>query len=190
MRLKYIDENQYINIQGSPFLFNNFREGVVILKTDTAFKVPLRYDIYSDIFEYKIDEKVFGVGNKKNIKEIILENMKFVYYENKGNVSFNGYYQLYKDGKCILLSKRKVLFKEKKKGDGIRPDEPAKFVSQKEQFYIINKEAYPQLIRNKKDLIKCFSDRTDSIKQFLKKYKVSLGKSEYLLSIIDYYEEL
>ena len=59
------------------------KKGVVVLKSDTAFKVPLRYDMYGDIFEYKHGEKVFEIANRHNIKEIILEDMKFVYFINQ-----------------------------------------------------------------------------------------------------------
>jgi hypothetical protein len=59
-----IHKLQYDKIEGSPYLFNDFKEGVVLLKSDTAFKLPLQYDMYNDIFEYKHGDKIYGLHSK------------------------------------------------------------------------------------------------------------------------------
>jgi hypothetical protein len=171
LRLKAnsINQNRYLNIKGSPYLSTNFIEGTVLLKSDTAFRLLLRYDMYKDIFEYKTGDEIYGIANKRSIKEIVLGDKKFIYYVNKENDSFNSFYQVYKDGNYILLLKRKVIYKEGQQGNGIIPNEPPQFVAKKDEFYIINKSSLPQLVKNKKTLINCFPDKSDSIKKFVKK---------------------
>lgn len=185
-----VSENKYIKIEGSPYLFSDYKEASITLKTDTSFKLLMKYDLYIDNFEYKHGNKTYLIDKKTDIKEIVISGKTFVYYNNPDYKSFDGFYQVYRNGSYSLLSKRYVEYQEEIKGNGIILAEPPKFVPKKEIFYIFSIKSIPQQIKNRKSLINCFPDKTAEIKKFIKSNKISPNNTDDILSVIEYYEKL
>lgn len=189
LRATSINANKFSNIKGSPYQTNNFSEGKVTLKGDTSFILPLRYNVYQNSFEYKHGDKIFGIANVENIKEIILNKDKFIYFTSRKDEKYSSYYQLHSEGKCILLSKKRVVYKEAQQGDGIRPTTPPEFMKQKDQYYIINDASDLVLLSNKKALLKSLSDKSNEIKAYMKENKLSVRNIDDLTKIIDFYNQ-
>lgn len=189
LRATSINANKFSNIKGSPYQTNNFSEGKVTLKGDTSFILPLRYNVYQNTFEYKHGDQIFGIANVENIKEILLNNSKYIYFTDRVDEKHSSYYQLHADGKCILLSKKRIVYKEAQQGDGIRPTTPSEFIKQKDQYFIINNASELELLSSKKILLKTLSDKSDEIKAFMKENRLSVKKIEDLTKIIDFYNK-
>ncbi len=69
------------NIEGSPYLLDDFTIGSVYTNTSDEFTdIPLRYNIYSDQIEFKTgDNSVFSMGTPEIIERVELGNYKMVY---------------------------------------------------------------------------------------------------------------
>jgi hypothetical protein len=181
-------QNSYSDVEGSPYLSDVFSIAEIYLKDTTAFRMPLRYNIYADAMEYKVNDAVYMIDNPHLINKIVLNGSNFVYlpFIEKG-----GYYEVLISGKCFLLQKRIVKYKP---AEGPKPIEgvsiPAKFVKEKDKFYFLmnSKESYE--IINLKTVVTALSDKKESIEQYLKTQKVKNIKKENLIKIAAYYNSL
>lgn len=190
LRSQLSEDDSFKEVKGTPCLNKEFIEGQIVLKGDTAFNLPLRYNIYKDVLEYRVKDKTYIVGNPEAIKEVVIGDNKLIYLTIKNTNDFNGYYELLCEGKCILLSRKQVRLNEKKLSNGIVPEKPAEFIRLDDKYFIINSSSIPVLVNNKKTLLKCLDDKSSEIEFFLKKNKLSVKKTEDLKSLIEYYNSL
>ncbi len=180
--------NEYQNIEGSPYLKSEFIDGVIYLKDTTAFKLPLRYNIYANEMEYQLKEVIYKVGNPQSLKKIVLGESVFIYlpFLQKG-----GYFELLESGKCFLVQKRSVKFKP---AEGPKPIEvtttPAKFIREPDVFYIGVKDSKTSEIANMKSVINALQDQKLKIESFIKTEKIKKTTKENLIKIVEYYNSL
>lgn len=99
-------------VKGSPYLNKNFESGFVIMhKTNDTLPLNLRYNMFADEMEVKLDEKnnLSSVQKKIDIS-IKLAEKNFYYFEG------NGYYEVLFKGKHSLLLKSQSIFIEEEPG--------------------------------------------------------------------------
>ncbi len=180
--------NEYQNIEGSPYLNSEFIDGVIYFKDTTAFKLPLRYNIFANEMEYQLKGVNYNVGNPQSLKKIVLGESVFIYlpFIHKG-----GYFELLESGKCFLVQKRSVQFKP---AEGPKPIEgisiPAKFIREPDIFYIGVKDLKPIEITNMKSVINALQDQKLKIESFITTEKIKRTTRENLIKIAKYYNGL
>jgi hypothetical protein len=181
-------QNSYNNVEGSPYLSDDFSIAEIYLKDTTAFRMPLRYNIYADVMEYKVNDAIYMIDKPHLINKIVINGSNYVFipFIEKG-----GYFEILISGRCYLLQRRIVKYKP---AEGPKPIEgvsiPAKFVNEKDKFYIIvNSREYYEII-NLKTLVTALSDKKESIDQYLKTQKIKNIKKENLIKIAAYYNSL
>lgn len=163
--------------EGSPYLNKAFSLAKI---DDTEAKFPMRYNAYTDEFEFlnsKNDTLVldktaayakitFSGSNKK----YILNN-----YINFTGKDYTGYLiEQYQKNKWACLKRERVGFYPGKKAKtSLENDMPAKYFAEKEDFYLKKPDgavvAFPE---SKKQLIKLFPDKKEAIETFVKEQKI------------------
>jgi hypothetical protein len=178
----------YADIQGSPYLNNEFTDGIIYLKDTTAIKLPLRYNIYSDEMEYQIEGVNYAIGNNQIINNILLGESIFVYLQFINN---GGYFEVIKSGKCFLVQKRSITLKPAEKPKPIVGNStPAKFVEEPDVFYMIVHDTLTFEIKNMKSVINALQDQKLKIESFIKQEKIKKPQKENLMKIAEYYNSL
>ena len=163
------------DIEGSPYLDKSFVKGSVITRDSIQYQnVPLRYNIYNDEFEFKVNEEMYLViSEPSSILKISIEDAVFIYLKKDNKY---GYYQLLNDDKIKLLLRYTVKFRQANVSNGINQARPPKFNRGSDSYYIQIGYNEPQKINNKKDIDLIFGTKSSSIKELIKKENIDVRK--------------
>jgi hypothetical protein len=176
------------SIQGSPYLDNIFRKGLVITAEDLVYKdVPMRYNCFLDIIEFQKENKSYDIIPKSKIKRAEFGWQKYRYDEFK---SVKGYFGILAEGHATLLVRYSIKFFEPGPVQGFSEASPASFDDLEETFYISIKDGPLAKINNSKKLLEVLNDRKDEVKTYISKLRLSTDKSEDMKRIINYYNTL
>lgn len=178
----------YNDVEGSPYLNNDFTDGIVFLSDTTAVKLPLRYNIYADEMEYKFNGVSFTIGNPQILNKILLGESIFVYIQ---FMKVKGYFEILEYGKCIVVQKRSIKFNP---AEGPKPIEgkniPPRFTAEPDKFYAIVNDSQTVRIKNLRSLKKALSDQKIKIESFIKQEKIKRASKENIIKIVKYYNSL
>ncbi|MGC9352925.1 MAG: hypothetical protein ACP5D9_03745 [Mariniphaga sp.] len=181
------------NIDGSPFLNDEFIEGSVFTTSKTQYVgVPLRYNIYNDQIEFQLGEApAQALAAPETIELIEYGNYTFEYapYTNAKKIK-RGFFLVEGKGNATLYSKPQVIFENAKEPAAYQDAVPARFIRRPDEYYIrVGKEAAVLIIK-KKDLEEVFPDHKDEISGFIKKNKVKPNNPESLKKLVQFYNSL
>ncbi len=177
----------YNNIDGSPYLKEEFQEGTIFMKDQKKYTVPLRFNLYASNFEFKVDDKIITIDNPNNIAKIEFDNSSYIYYQLKKR---NSFVELIAPGKNSLICKKIVVLKEAVPAGAYKEPKPASFSRKDDLYYIVNEKNEQFLVKSKKSLKNIFTDRQEEIAKFIKKEKISHRKKADLKKLVEYYNTL
>ena len=116
-------------IEGTPYLAENFTPGEVHFKQGDPTSAALRYNIFNDYMEFQQNGKTYILDPTPQINKVVVNDYIFVVekYESKGKVK-QGYFTLLDSGKVMLLAKQMVIFRERKEVKALESSAtPAKY---------------------------------------------------------------
>ena len=202
------DNNTYdINeISGSPFLNKNFNKGYV-LNTNSNNKVQtyLRYDIYNDLFEIKLD------SNSESLKtlersvnyEYLLNGEKFVLIESSNVINENHYttgngyvVELIPSIDRVGLYKRyssKLIPGKKATSSYGKDTKPS--IRNSVKYFLKLQEKFVQVEDHKRRILDAFPDNQKKLKKYIKgkgfKFRGSDRKIQnQMVKVVRYYNSL
>jgi len=178
----------YKDVVGSPYLIDEFIEGTIDLKDTIPVKLPIRYNIFRDEIEYRMNGLNYVFGNPQSLKSVTLGESVLVYlpFIEKG-----GYFEVNEMGKCALFQKRLVKLKpaeEPKAIVGVAV--PAEFVRKFDVYYLVLDENKSYKIKNMKSVLIALNDQQTKIKNYIKQEKIKNVKKNNLIKIVKYYNSL
>lgn len=181
------------DIQGSPYLNDNFIKGSIYTVSKTQYQdIPLRYNIYNDDMEFQTnDNNVLALSTPEIVEKITFGDytMEYIPYVTSRNVK-NGFFELILKGKASLYAKPQVEFLEAKDPAPYKDAEPAKFLRKDDRYYIrLGMEAAVPC-GNKKDVLGIFTDHSEELEAFIKKNKINVKKEDELKKLVEYYNSL
>jgi len=180
--------NNYLGIEGNPYLNKEFVEGVCDLKDSTEAKLPLRYNIYADAIEYRLKDVTYAVGNPQLLEKVIIGESEFAYLP---SIEKGGYFEIFERGKCLLAQKRSVKFYQAEAAKPIEGiSKPARFVNESDVFYIVFSESKVFKITNTKSVLQALQDQKPKIETYMDQEKIKNTKKENLIKIVKYYNSL
>ena len=166
-------------VSGSPFFNENFKSGHVIdIESDNKVKTFLRYDVYNDLFEIKLDlnsESIKILERSQNY-QYTLNNEKFVLIKypqviNEGHyISGNGYVvELTNPSKKAILYKRYYVdFNEGRKATSSYDKDTPPSLDLDKRFIIKFNDEYVKAEDHKRKILDAFPDKQKEIKKFIK----------------------
>ncbi len=185
-----------IPINGTPFLFDDFKSGTLELKDGkSSQEVPLRYNVYRDVFEIKYNSDTLTLNRPFDVKYIHLDSKIFfydLYFTESGSGKRNGYFEIVIEGKLSLYMKRNKdmsydSFVATYKGGGGT-----------KEYYYVDKISYfcrtdngePFLFRSSKSFLNGLTENKKEMKTFIKSNKIKFKKKDDLVSLVEYYNSL
>ncbi len=178
---------QSANIEGTPYLNDEFSPGNVILNDSTIYKdIPLRYNAYSDQMEFKHSNGVVLILDKAgSYKEVQIGEKRFVYTtlsceKNK----FTGFFEILVKGKATLFKKYTVNITDPQPAQPFKDPVPAQYQFKPESYYIVMDDKTIS-VSNEKSLLNDLSDK-GGLAAFIKKNKLKTRKQEDLAEIVQY----
>ena len=181
------------DIQGSPYLNDEFIEGSVFTTSKTQYEgVPLRYNIYNDDIEFRSDDgQVMVLAAPEVLEKVEFGDYQFEYiFYHVVNKTRRGFFTVIEKGKASLYSRPQIKFEEAKQPAAYQDAQPAKFTKRPDVYYIrIDMEA-AKPVTKQKDLQEAFSDHKAEIASFIKKNKIKANSPESLKELVQYYNSL
>ena len=179
-------------IQGSPYLDKEYKIGSVLTNRGVLYKeVPLKYNCYIDVLEFKKGNTAYDLIPKSIVKRAEFGNKIFVYkpVENSKKAD-SSYFEVLFEGKATLCARYAIKFYEAELPKGYLDPKPVRFDNFSQIFYISIGDSPAKKISTNKSLIEILSDKQDDVKDFISKRRLSVKKVSDLKQIIAYYNAL
>jgi len=184
-------QEPYRDIEGNPFLNDEFLEGEVYTKNKEVLKGLLRYNIYADEMEFLAKDNVYWIDNQENIETIKYGDHLFIYHPKPGDKFDKGdYFEIVEDGPTKLLLKRKVVLMDAVPAKPYQDPKPPRFDKSRDTYYMMQFQGAPEKVTSKSDILKFMADRETEINSFLKKNKISANNLNDLKKVVAYYNGL
>lgn len=182
------------DIQGSPYLTENFTKGNLITTGNMKYSgLLLRYNIYFDVFEFKHPGKnTLETLNPDIIREVVLKGNKYIWlpYTNEYGVT-HGYFITLNHGKAKALAHYTIDFVPAKELPIYHNDtQPAKFTEKRESLYVSFVDKPATLVLNKSDLLNALPAHKSAIAKYIKKQRIKVRMEKDFVKVIDYYNTL
>lgn len=183
-------ETKIEEIEGSPYLEEQFIEGIVELSTGATYAgIPLRYNVYNDEIEFRNRKgEVYNINNSASIREVIIGESKFVYTDCKIKKE-NKYLfaEVIREGNVSLLKHHRLRLVASKPAQTHRKAQAPRLIKGPSEYLIRKVDGSTEHFRNEKELVNLLADKSDKIWELINGKKLSVHKEEDIIAIIDYY---
>ena len=180
------------NYEGSPYMDDEFTEASITSSENQVFeKVPLRYNVYNDLFEVQMEDAVYNLRRGGIVSNVKLPGHSFIYskYEYLSTEG-EGYLELLARGTYTLYKKHQVVFKEAEPAQPYMDPKPAMFQHRDPLFFIAHKENKPVFIKNKRSLLKIAGENEKSLKNFLNDSSLKIRDEEDIIKAVEFLNNL
>lgn len=178
----YLTENQ---IAGNPYFNKEFISGNILKTNGAEIKdIPLRYNIYTNNFEFLKDHVAQNILAPTEIDKITMSGHTFVYtrYMTSKNIRYS-YFQIITKGKYQLLKMHKVVFERaEEKNTGW---DSSRFVSATPNYYLRYGDGLAHLIDSQKKLIKTLQPIQEEVIDFIQENRINAKDENKLIELVE-----
>jgi hypothetical protein len=174
--------NSEKEILGSPFLDSTFNKGTIILG-QAKLDIPMRYNIYLDLFELTKDNAILFM-NSEIVDTVILNDKTFIFIHKEKRKG--AYEVLFENSTGSVLKKHRVSFNKGATGVPFKEDVPPHYRNNLSEFYFYYKTGLVLRVTSLKQLADYFPQHKNEMKKFIKKNKLKRDKEEHLVNVFEY----
>lgn len=179
------NKNELINVDGSIFLFDDFRKAEVITTTGTFNAIKVRYNIREDVFQFQMGEQILLLDPTAIVKRIIVDNHVFVVkvftFQSR---EVKGFVEQLAAGKYSLYAKKNLTFRPAKPPRALESQPtPASYTRPSDTHYLELPNGKIEKVKNGKDIV--FLAQQPKLENLVKSKKLSMKKVEDLVKIVD-----
>ena len=179
------------DIDGSPYLHDEFQEGVVFYDGKYEFSnLQLRYNLYNDEIEYKENNVVMAIVGQEKIDKVIINDEAFIYIKKGTLKSLSGLVKMWNKETPSVITKMGVEFLKKEPAKPYVEALPDRFERSHSKHYMLKSETEIEKITSVKKLIKYLGNYEPELTEFSKKEKISPNDINELAQLMDYYHTL
>ena len=181
-------EGETATYEGSPYMNEEFTEATIVSSEDQVFiKVPIRYNVYYDLFEVEMEEAVYNLNRGGVVAKVEIEDHNFIYTEYDYQSSRGeGYLEVLIEGPWSLYKQHQVVFREAVPAQPYQEAEPASFEEKDPLFYVSHGDELPVFIRNRKGLLELAGDREKELNNFLKDNRIRLRDEAEMKKAVEF----
>lgn len=185
---KPILSNNYVEIEGNPYLPEQWTVGSIKLKNGAVINYnALRYNMASGELEFQRNDQAFILTNP--FDEFTLINATF----RKGfpaidGQSNNSFYEVLHDGKLKLLCfKNAVMYEEKPYNSATKIK---KFLHNTYYYLYKTDGTMVKVKKDKKAILAILSDKSSQLEEYFKKENIKIKEWSDVANVLAYYEKL
>jgi hypothetical protein len=196
---KPVMEQNYIDVEGSPYLNANWFPGTVNLSSGKAIIAKLKYDVLKDelLFQSPRDSMAlafvtpvkgfrfdtFGV-DESNLVPLIFSNG----YPDIDDQTQASFYQVIADGKVKLLKRYKKVIHSSQAFNSATTTKS--FAMRDAVYYLFKDGKMDRFKPSQKNAVAAMSDNTDKVQTFIKSNKADFKSDRDLAKLFTYYNSL
>jgi hypothetical protein len=183
-------EMTYNDVEGSAYLYDFFMPGRIIMRNGKIFEGPLKFNLYTEVIEFQTDDQsVYSVSNSNDVKTVIIGEYEYSCVYVPDDPTKFIFMQLVYDGTTKIYLRQTVAFRDKVAPQAYSEGTPARFVRNKDRYYL----SFPDLkyveITSVKTLLNSLNDESGKLKKYIKENKLKTDNPEDLFKIMSYYEK-
>jgi len=190
----YVKEQRERNseIEGSPYLDENFQDGKLSFRGRMYDGLKLRYNMYASQFEFKSEEEILYFDPAYTAVDTVwIGDDEFIYMEYiDDNRNKRKYMQLLNNGKTQVLSLRETILLEAEKPKGYEEGKPARFRQLAERHFVQFPGQPAVEFKNKRSIEDVFPEYEDQLISFAKNNKLKFRSSDDLIELCKYFDTL
>ena len=178
---------------GEPFLNSEFSEGTITTSEGIIYeKVPLRYNIYNDIFDFEKDGVSYTVDPVKYGLRVSIGSRQFVWVDhNYNNIINKGYLELLETGGYSLYKKYKVRYDRPQPAGAYSDSKPGNFFKLPFEYFLQELESGDiMFIPNEGKLLELCGIHQQEVKAYIKEKRLKFRKENDLLEIVKFLNSL
>jgi hypothetical protein len=192
-------EKDYIAVDGSPYLFEDWRNGNIKYQSTITEDLQIKYDCFRDEVQFLRDGKSYAVESGS------VQEFEFKFYDKEQSTvqrlvfrnGFTvegykklGYFNVLYDGKTKFLRKVKVDYIDEMVSTYGTEEKRKKF-SRKEFYYILTSDgrAIP-LKGNRKGVVTLFGPKEAEMSGYTKENKLDLKDNEDMIKVLARFDSL
>jgi hypothetical protein len=196
--LKYND-GSYVNekeadIKGSPFLFDDWKKGNVLLKTKERIdSIFIKYNLYTDLLQVKIDDQEyqFNIEVSEFLIPDLVTNETALFrsgFSPVPGMNEKSFYQVLYDGRPkLLLKHKKLIGSEMTSTPGVK----AKVFEDQNNYFILTASGKMEKIKKKnKGIQDLLEGEIEALKKMVESNKLKLVNDEEIIRVLEYYDSL
>ncbi len=192
---KPLTSGKYVDVVGTPYLFENWTKGEVTLDNGKNHKdLDLKYDQIEGIVFFK-GKNGADLGFTTPVKSFIL-------YPNNAAMSFilvpeikekeaekDPYFEVLSDGKKVKLLKKTM--KVIREGNSYGSATVTKKFSENIAYYLLKADGtYTKIKKDKKSIAGALSDKSAEVEQYIKDNKTNFKEDSSVAAVVGYYNTL
>lgn len=184
-----IRANKYVDVQGSPYLNPDWKEGAVTTATSKSYpNLKVRYDIYAGELEYQQNNQTYRLSPATMKEFRIVDNNEMVFRNGFAAINDNTpttFYQVLVDGPTKLLKQFKGKMNENKPFNSATV---TKEFQQQEYYFIARPDGSMQRInKNKKSVLAALNDQKDRLEKLIKEQDLNPSNENNLITLLENY---
>jgi hypothetical protein len=184
--------SRYLDINGSPFLFDSWLPAMVQLENGQTYKLDVKYDLVADnlIFKDKNGDSLAFVLPIKEFKftagrdDKLTHSFKSGFPQTTGNTGKNTLYEVLFEGTTTLLKKQSKSIWEETTTYGTA--NRTKNISSKTIYYIVDESGIKPLKNQRKAVTSAFGSKSADVEKYIKENKLDVSKEEDLIKVFAY----
>lgn len=188
-----IRTNKYTEVDGSPFLLENWTKGEAVSDKGIAGKnLELKYDLVDDRVTFKNEKgeemefvnfitafTLYGENGKRNFKR---------FSEIK---EFNGvpFFEVLNEGEKLRMLRKSV--KTIMETKAFNSATTTRTFSENVKYFLLKKDgSYERIKKDKKSIVSAMADKTAEVEAFIKANKTDFKKDDQIGALLTYYNGL
>lgn len=180
------------NVNGSPYFVETYLP--VKLSNFENENISVRYNAADDEMEFKKDGQVYYVPKSDDLSIKFLNSGKeyhYTTYTEKGDAKSGYLILLSENEKVSLFKKEQIKFvPAKEAANSYDTGRPAEYKKADDVFFLELNGSIENFPKNKKELIKKFSNKEKEISSFLKQNKISFSREADLVELTKFLSTL
>jgi hypothetical protein len=188
-----IKVSRYLEVNGSPYLFDTWQKGLVLLSNGQTYKLDIKYDLIADnlLFKNKDGDSLTFVLPVKEFKftEAGVNPQTHIFRsgfpQTAANTGKESLYEVLYDGVPALLKKETKTIWEETTTYGTA--NRTKNINTKIVYYVFNGTDMKLLKNQKKAVLSAFPDKLEELDQYIKSNKLDVSKEVDLIKLFAHY---
>ncbi|GAA3508677.1 hypothetical protein GCM10022393_20320 [Aquimarina addita] len=177
---------------GSVYQTSNYKDASLIDEKSGTFEAKLKYNIYSDVLEFKNSSGTYEIVQNKTTHARIGEDyFYFCEFNDQRGRDKSGYYVLVEltDNYRIYKKYSINVVNPQKRNTPSGTDTPGKLAAET-RYFLEQNNMIMELPMNKKEILIALSDKESELSNYIKKEKIKVRKEEDLIRLVSRYNAL
>ncbi|KAA3436445.1 hypothetical protein [Rufibacter hautae] len=189
--------NQYVNVEGSPFLQEDFSKGTITLPNGTTHKdVELKFDMVEGLLQFKnkhgivmeLTQPVSSFSINYSPDKITEQTRTFVSGQTVDkNALDNTFYEVLSTGPVSLLKRDFKVIREDK---AFNSATVTKRIAEVTIYYLKQGDELTKIKNEEKSVLSALKNKKDTLKGYITANKLNLKNDKDLTQLINYYNTI